>query len=92
MYSFNKDKGDYEMVDLRGFLEDVRRSAVDTGYELFLVHGINGMKKEFGSKEPVKIANKLIDYYIKYEEYEKCAELKKVIDDYHKQDKKCQTK
>ena len=84
MYSFNKDKGDYEMVDLRGFFEDVRRSAVDTGYELFLVHGINGMKKEFGSKEPVKIANKLIDYYIKYEEYEKCAIIKNRMDELNK--------
>jgi hypothetical protein len=89
MYSFNKNNGDYEMVDLKGFFEDVRRSAVDTGYNLFLTHGIKGMKKEFGSKEPVKIANKLIDYYIKYEEYEKCAKLKKIIDEY---DKKCQTK
>ena len=43
------------------------------------------MKKELGSKNPIRIANKLIKYFIDYEEYEKCGELKKIIDKYKKE-------
>jgi hypothetical protein len=43
---------------------------------------LKGMKKELGSKDPIRIAKKLMHYFIKYEEYEKCAVLKKLIDEY----------
>ncbi len=43
-----------------------------------------------GSKDPISLANKLIEFFIRYEEYEKCAKLQKMIDEYKV--KKCQTK
>ena len=74
------------MIDLSNFFEDIQRGAMDSGYELFLVHGIRGMKDEMGSKDPVALANKLIQFFIKYEEYEKCAELQKMIEEHKKND------
>jgi len=62
---------------------------MDSGYELFLTHGIKGMKREMGSKNPIALANKLIEFFIRYEEYEKCAKLQKMIEEYKKE---CQIK
>jgi len=78
-------------VDPTKFFKEVRKTAMDSGYELFIKYGIDGMKKELGSKDPVLLANKLMTFFIGYEEYEKCAELKKLIDDYTEK-KLCQTK
>jgi len=77
------------MINLENFFEDVQRDAMESGYTLFKTYGIKGMKEELGSKHPIKIANKLIEYFVKYEEYEKCAELVNIIKKYEKQ---CQTK
>ena len=71
------------------FFEEIQKGAMDSGYELFLTHGIKGMKHEMGSKNPVALANKLIEFFIRYEEYEKCAKLQKMIEEYKKE---CQIK
>jgi hypothetical protein len=42
-----------------------------------------------GSKNPIALANKLIEFFIRYEEYEKCAKLQKMIEEYKKE---CQIK
>ena len=86
MNIFYHNSGDFKMIDLSNFFEDIQRGAMDSGYELFLVHGIRGMKDEMGSKDPVALANKLIQFFIKYEEYEKCAELQKMIEEHKKND------
>ncbi len=86
MNIFDHNSGDFKMIDLSNFFEDIQRGAMDSGYELFLVHGIRGMKDEMGSKDPVALANKLIQFFIKYEEYEKCAELQKMIEEHKKND------
>ena len=88
MNIFNQDSEGEKMVDLTDFFEDVQRDAMDSGYELFKLYGIKGMKEELGSKNPLKIANKLIKYFVKYEEYEKCAVLVKIISEFDK----CQIK
>ena len=77
------------MVDLSEFFEDVRKDAMDSGLKLMKTYGIRGMKEELGSKNPVRLANKMINFFIQYEEYEKCGEIKKLIDEYKKE---CQTK
>jgi len=82
MEIFDHDKGDYNMVDFTRFFDNIRKDAMDTGYNLLTKHGIKGMKEELGSKNPVKITKKLINFFIQYEEYEKCAVLKKLIEDY----------
>ena len=87
MYSFNKNTGDYDMVELKDLFEDIRKNAMDAGYDLIVKYGMAGMKKELGSKNPVGLANKLMKYFIQYEEYEKCAKLKKAIDEYNKKGK-----
>ena len=84
MNIFDKNSGGFKMADLSNFFEDIQKGAMDSGYDLFLVHGISGMKKEMGSKDPVSLANKLIEFFIKYEEYEKCAKLQKMIDEHNK--------
>lgn len=89
MNIFDHEFGDFKMVDLSNFFEDIQKGAMDSGYELFLTHGIKGMKREMGSKDPVATANKLIEFFIRYEEYEKCAELQKMIEEYKEE---CQTK
>jgi len=89
MKIFDNNSGDYKMIDLEDFFEDVQRDAMESGLELFKLYGIKGMKEELGSKHPIKIANKLIQFFVKYEEYEKCAELVKIIDKYKKE---CRTK
>jgi len=89
MKIFDHNSGEYKMIDLEDFFEDVQRDAMESGLELFKMYGIKGMKEELGSKQPIKIANKLIKFFVKYEEYEKCAELVKIIDEYKKE---CQTK
>ncbi len=89
MNIFDHEFGDFKMVNLENFFEDIQRGAMDSGYDLFLTHGIEGMKKEMGSKDPIGLANKLIQFFIKYEEYEKCAELQKLIEEYNTT---CQTK
>ena len=71
------------MIDLSDFFETVQRDAMESGYELFKLYGITGMKEELGSKNPIKMANKLIKYFIKYEEYEKCAVLVKLIEEFN---------
>lgn len=86
---FNQDNNGEDMIDLSDFFETVQRDAMESGYELFKLYGITGMKEELGSKNPVKMANKLIKYFIKYEEYEKCAELVSMIKEYKKE---CQIK
>jgi hypothetical protein len=88
MKIFDNNSGEYKMVDLTDFFDDVQRDAMESGLELFKLYGITGMKEELGSKNPLKIANKLIKYFVKYEEYEKCAELVKIIEEH----KKCQIK
>jgi len=75
------------MVDLTAFFEDVRKDAMNSGLELFKSYGILGMKEELGSKNPVRLANKMIKFFIQYEEYEKCGEIKKMIDEYNKKRK-----
>jgi len=82
MYSFNNDSGEYNLLDLSEFFNGVQKEAMNSGYELFILHGIDGMKTELGSRNPISIGNKLINYFIKYEEYEKCAAIQKIIDDY----------
>jgi hypothetical protein len=89
MNIFDRNKGEYKMVDLSEFFEDVRKDAMDSGLQLMKTYGIRGMKEELGSKNPVRLANKMINFFIQYEEYEKCGEIKKLIDDYRKE---CQTK
>jgi|TARA_R110001592_G_scaffold159830_2_gene391523 hypothetical protein len=88
MNIFNHDSGEYDMVDLTAFFEDVRKDAMNSGLALFKTYGIKGMKEELGSKNPIKLANKMINFFVQYEEYEKCGEIKQIIDEY----KKCQTK
>ena len=85
----NLFNGEFKMIDLENFFGDIQKGAMDSGYDLFLVHGIAGMKEEMGSKDPVGLANKLIEFFIKYEEYEKCAELVSMIKEYKKE---CQLK
>jgi len=82
MQAFNEDKEESDQVDLREFFEDIRKNAMDGGYNLIVEHGLIGLKKEYGSKDPVNIANKLMSYFIKYEEYEKCGVLKSKIEEY----------
>ncbi len=82
MYIYNKHTGEYDLVDLNEFFEDIRKNTMDSGYDLIKKFGLKGMKKELGSKDPIRIAKKLMHYFIKYEEYEKCAVLKKLIDEY----------
>jgi len=89
MKLFDHNSGDYKMVDLDEFFEDVKRDAMNSGLELLRTYGIKGMKHEMGSKDPVRLANKLINFFIQYEEYEKCGEIKNIIDEYKKE---CQTK
>jgi hypothetical protein len=89
MRVFDHNSGGYKMINLEDFFEDVKRDAMQSGYELFKMYGIKGMKEELGSNNPKRLANKLIEYFVKYEEYEKCAELVKIIDEYKKE---CQTK
>ena len=89
MMIFDDKSGEFGMVDLENFFEDIQRGAMESGYELFLTHGMEGMKKDMGSKNPVSLANKLINYFIAYEEYEKCAKLQKMVDGYVE---KCKTK
>ena len=72
MNIFDHNSGDFKMIDLENFFEDIQKGAMDSGYELFMTHGISGMQKEMGSKDPISLANKLIQFYIRYEEYEKC--------------------
>ncbi len=87
MNIFNHNNGEYDMVDLTAFFEDVRKDAMNSGLELFKSYGILGMKEELGSKNPVRLANKMIKFFIQYEEYEKCGEIKKMIDEYNKKRK-----
>ena len=87
MYSVNKNTGDYDMEELKDLFEDIRKNAMDSGYDLIVKYGMIGMQKELGSKNPVQLANKLMAYFIKYEEYEKCAKLKALIDEYNKKSK-----
>ena len=89
MNIFDHEFGDFKMVDLDNFFNEIQRGAMDSGYELFLTYGIKGMKHEMGSKNPVALANKLIEFFIRYEEYEKCAKLQKMIEEYKKE---CQIK
>ena len=44
MNIFDSNSGVYEMVDLTNFFEDVKRDAMNSGYELFKTYGIRGMK------------------------------------------------
>ena len=88
MNMFDKHSGDFMKFDLKEFFEDVRKNAMNSGYDLLVLNGLENIKKDFGSKDPVAMANKLMTYFIKYEEYEKCAVLKKLIEEYSK---KCQT-
>jgi|TARA_R110002020_G_scaffold314978_4_gene530151 hypothetical protein len=89
MNIFDHNSGDFKMIDLENFFEDIQKGAMDSGYELFMTHGISGMQKEMGSKDPISLANKLIQFYIRYEEYEKCGALQKLIEEHRKE---CQTK
>ena len=89
MNIFNRNTGDFDSLNTKEFFREIRKTAMDSGYELFIKYGIKGMKEELGSKDPVGLANKLMTFFIGYEEYEKCAELKKLIEEY---DKECQTK
>ena len=82
MNTLNHNNEDYERVNLHDFFEDIRKTTMNSGYNLIVSNGIHGMKENFGSKNPIKLANKLIKYFIGFEEYEKCAELKKAIDKY----------
>lgn len=79
---FNNNTGEYSQVDVKEFFEDIRKNAMDGGYNLIVKHGLTGLKKDYGSKDPVNIAKKLMTYFIRYEEYEKCAILKKQIKEY----------
>ena len=79
---FDNNKGEYKQVDVKEFFEDIRKNAMDGGYNLIVEHGLTGLKKEYGSKDPVNIAKNLMKYFIKYEEYEKCGVLKKQIKEY----------
>ena len=83
MSIFDKNSGDFMKVNLKEFFEDVRKNAMDSGYDLLKANGLDGLKKDFGSKDPVAIANKLMTYFIKYEEYEKCQVLKNLIEEYN---------
>ena len=38
MNIFNHDDGEYNMVDLTGFFEDVKRDAMESGYDLFKLY------------------------------------------------------
>jgi len=82
MYSFNNNNGEYDLLDLSEFFNGVQKEAMNSGYELFILHGIDGMKNELGSRDPISIGDKLIKYFIRYEEYEKCAEIQTIIDNY----------
>ena len=85
MNIFDHNSGDFKMIDLENFFEDIQKGAMDSGYELFMTHGISGMQKEMGSKDPISLANKLIQFYIRYEEYEKCGALQKLIEEHRKE-------
>jgi len=87
MNIFDGEFGEFKMLNFDNFFEDIQKGAMDSGYDLFLVHGIKGMKVEMGSKDPISLANKLIDFFIKYEEYEKCAKLVEIINEYEKEQK-----
>jgi len=82
MQTFDSNKEEYNKVDLKEFFEDIRKNAMDGGYDLIVEHGLVGLGKDYGSKDPVNIAKNLMAYFIKYEEYEKCAILKKQIKEY----------
>ena len=57
MNIFDHEFGDFKMVDLGNFFEEIQKGAMDSGYELFLTHGIKGMKHEMGSKNPNSWSN-----------------------------------
>ena len=51
MKLFDHNSGDYKMVDLDEFFEDVKRDAMNSGLELLRTYGIKGMKHEMGSTQ-----------------------------------------
>ena len=52
MKLFDHNSGDYKMVDLDEFFEDVKRDAMNSGLELLRTYGIKGMKYEGGDQTP----------------------------------------
>ena len=63
MNIFDHEFGDFKMVNLENFFEDIQRGAMDSGYDLFLTHGIDGMKKEMVWLMPWDKELKLIEEY-----------------------------
>ena len=90
--------GDNSLTQLRDFIDKLAYEQVDKIYELACKWGVWYEPSEFRHRDSNiqfgishKTAKKLIQYYCspEREEYEKCAELKKLIEEY---DKECQTK
>ena len=51
MNIFDHNSGDFKMIDLENFFEDIEKGAMDSVYEVFMTQGTSGMQKELGSKE-----------------------------------------
>ena len=77
----NPNQNNMNSPDMEDIVNKIRYQALEAGYGLFKTKGISGMVK-LGSKNPIKLAKKMIAFYIDYEEYERCAVLQKIIDDY----------
>ena len=54
MNIFDKNSGDFMKVNLKEFFEDVRKNAMDSGYDLLKANGLSGLKKDFGSLDNFK--------------------------------------
>ena len=64
MNIFDNNSGDFKMGDSKEFFKEVRKTAMDSGYSLFVKYGIDGMREELGSKDPIGLANKLMTFFI----------------------------
>jgi len=77
----NPNMDNMNSPEIKEMVDKIRYQALEAGYGLFRTKGILGML-DLGSRNPIKLAKKMINFYIQYEEYEKCAILQKIIDDY----------
>jgi len=80
MFSFNSDNDKYDEVDLQDILYELRGEAMKRGFEIVMAEGVGGLR-DLGSNNPRLIIKKMIKYYSQpdIEEYEKCAELVKLL-------------
>lgn len=80
MFNFNPENDKYDDVDLQDILYQLRGDAMKRGFEIVMEEGISGLR-ELGSNNPRLIVEKMIKYYSHpdIEEYEKCAELVKLL-------------